>query len=180
MTDDMTSFELQQEVDKILNRANTLADASEHLDTPEHTETETLASNSSFPASNTPILTESNANKKTPIKFKVRKVSGQESNNTQKNSHNKSKHLKSTQLQYDQCVNRIDKINKEVNFLKRLLPPYNVDIDYHTRVKIDKAIDKLNMKNDELSKKKYQLGITLSRLWRDFDDSEIWVRSVSN
>ena len=36
------------------------------------------------------------------------------------------------------------------------------------------------MKQDELDKKKYSLGITISRLWRDNSDSDIWVRSVSN
>ncbi|CAH6720519.1 hypothetical protein CLIB1444_04S01882 [[Candida] jaroonii] len=110
-----------------------------------------------------------------PIKFKVRKVS---SDIPKPKSNNKQ--VQSVQLQYDQCTNKITKIQKEIDFLNNLLPPYNVEIDYHTRTKITRAIEKLTNKIDEIEKKKYNLGITLSRLWRDLDDSDIWVRTVSN
>lgn len=134
-----------------------------------------------------------NSNKK-PIKFTVRKVSHEPikiSNKTNERqfsqgkkqvveSHKAYEQIKATQLKYDQYVTRIGKIDKEIDFLVKLLPPYNVEIDYSTRTKITKAIEKLKMKQDELDKKKYSLGITISRLWRDNSDSDIWVRSVSN
>lgn len=134
-----------------------------------------------------------NSNKK-PIKFTVRKVSHEPikiSNKTNERqfsqgkkqvveSHKAYEQIKATQLKYDQYVTRIGKIDKEIDFLVKLLPPYNVEIDYATRTKITKAIEKLKMKQDELDKKKYSLGITISRLWRDNSDSDIWVRSVSN
>lgn len=128
---------------------------------------------------------------KRPIKFKVRKVShgpvensstGRKVSTGKSQSENpKSKpNLKASQEKYDQYVNRIGKINKEIDFLVNLLPPYNVEIDYATRTKITRAIEKLKMKQDELEKKKYSLGMTISRLWRDYDDSDVWIRSFSN
>ncbi|RCK57885.1 hypothetical protein Cantr_06146 [Candida viswanathii] len=85
--------------------------------------------------------------------------------------------LQKAQHKYEQYDARITKIEKEINFLTQLLPPYNVEVDYNTRVKITKAIEKLRMKQDEVDKKKYDLGITISRLWRNLDDgSNIWVR----
>ena len=92
------------------------------------------------------------------------------------NKHDMAK-LKKAQDKYEQYGARITKIDKEINFLTQLLPPYNVEVDYNTRVKITKAIDKLRMKQDEVDKKKYDLGITISRLWRHLDDgSNTWVR----
>lgn len=130
---------------------------------------------------------------KKPIKFTVRKVSHEpiKFNNKTNGMQIKSRkegvesqktlqHIKASQLKYDQYVTRINKINKEIEFLIKLLPPYNVEVDYATRNKITKAIEKLKMKQDELDKKKYSLGITISRLWRENNDSDIWVRSVSN
>ncbi|KAK6872075.1 hypothetical protein K6H11_003217 [Candida tropicalis] len=85
--------------------------------------------------------------------------------------------LEKAQAKYEQYGARITKIDKEINFLTQLLPPYNVEVDYNTRVKITKAIEKLRMKQDEIDKRKYDLGITISRLWRHLDDgSNIWVR----
>lgn len=91
-----------------------------------------------------------------------------------------TKALAASQEKYDLYSSRIDKINKEIDFLNNLLPPYNVEIDYTTRTKIVRAIEKLRTKQDELSKKKYSLGITISRLWREQDAGTMWVRSVSN
>lgn len=91
----------------------------------------------------------------------------------------KQTQLQQNQQKYDLYVNRIDKINKEISFLTNLLPPYNVEIDYVTRTKITKAIEKLQMKQDEIEKKKYSLGISISRLWREHNENEIFVRSVS-
>lgn len=140
-----------------------------------------------------------------PVKFTVRKVSrdtialpesgaasqskqrtyaygnipeNREKAKDRKNSEKVSQ-LQTNQAKYDQYAARIEKINKEVNFLTNLLPPYNVEIDYVTRTKITKAIEKLRMKQDEIEKKKYSLGISISRLWREHDESEIFVRSVS-
>lgn len=132
--------------------------------------------------------------KKKPIKFTVRKVSHgaikspvlESSNSANQQKHpkkvplNMSEHLKATQAKYDQYVARIAKIDKEIAFLSNLLPPHNVEVDYATRTKITRAIEKLRMKQDEIEKKKYGVGITISRLWREHDDSDIWVRSVSN
>lgn len=87
--------------------------------------------------------------------------------------------LDQTQSQFDQYHSRIVKIEKEISFLTNLLPPYNVEIDYSTRLKINKAIEKLTMKKDEIEKKKYTLGITLSRLSRELDNRDIWVRAAS-
>lgn len=87
--------------------------------------------------------------------------------------------LQHNQQKYDEYAARIEKISKEVDFLTNLLPPYNVEIDYVTRTKITKAIEKLRMKQDEIEKNKYSLGISISRLWREHDESEIFVRSVS-
>lgn len=144
------------------------------------------------------------ANKRKPIKFTVRKVSHEPVNappsdlasqnelNTKQHhkqhsrqssdasKHNPQRALAASQAKYDQYTNRIDKINKEIDFLNNLLPPYNVEIDYTTRTKIVRAIEKLRTKQDELSKKKYSLGITISRLWREQDAGTMWVRSVSN
>ncbi|EMG45460.1 hypothetical protein G210_4355, partial [Candida maltosa Xu316] len=87
--------------------------------------------------------------------------------------------LEKAQRKYEDYDYRIIKIDKEINFLTRLLPPYNVEVDYNTRVKITKAIEKLRMKQDEIDKKKYDLGITISRLWRNLDEGrDIWVRKV--
>ncbi|CCG25450.1 hypothetical protein CORT_0C00720 [Candida orthopsilosis Co 90-125] len=88
------------------------------------------------------------------------------------------KKLNAAQHKYDQYEARIGKIDKEIQFLTNLLPPYNVDVDYTTRVKIQRAIEKLRGKQDELARKKYGLGITISRLWRASEGSEIWVRKV--
>lgn len=88
------------------------------------------------------------------------------------------KKLSAAQHKYDQYEARIVKIDKEIQFLTNLLPPYNVDVDYNTRVKIQRAIEKLKGKQDELARKKYGLGITISRLWRASEGSEIWVRKV--
>lgn len=142
---------------------------------------------------------------KKPVKFTVRKVS--QNTITTPNSHHlqrrtreyaygnlpqnrqaaqerktltKSEQLQQYQAKYDLHVLKISKINKEIDFLTNLLPPYNVEVDYNTRTKITRAIEKLRGKQDEIEKKKYSLGITISRLWREHDDSEIWVRSVSN
>lgn len=92
----------------------------------------------------------------------------------------KTEQLETSQAKYDLYTAKIAKINKEIDFLTNLLPPYNVEIDYNTRTKITRAIEKLRAKQDEIEKKKYTLGITISRLWREHDNSEIWVRSVSN
>ncbi|ODV79323.1 uncharacterized protein CANTADRAFT_90413 [Suhomyces tanzawaensis NRRL Y-17324] len=127
--------------------------------------------------------------KKKPIKFTVRKVShepiqsptlgaGSKTKGTDVKEHDRDK-LELAQAKYDHCVNKINKIDKEIDFLTKLLPPYNVEIDYATRTKITKAIEKLRMRQDEIEKKKYSLGITISRLWRVHDDSDIWVRQCS-
>ncbi|KAG2736969.1 hypothetical protein G9P44_001059 [Scheffersomyces stipitis] len=87
--------------------------------------------------------------------------------------------LNKAQHKYDSYENRIRKIDKEIEFLTKLLPPYNVEIDYATRTKITKAVEKLRMKQDEIEKKKYSLGITISRLWRGHEGTDIWVRSFS-
>lgn len=139
---------------------------------------------------------------KKPVKFTVRKVS-RDTINTSGNSSNgqrqysygnlpqnqepkerkpltKNEQLQRSQSKYDLYAVRVEKINKEIDFLTNLLPPYNVEIDYATRNKIARAIEKLKMKQDEIQKKKYSLGITLSRLWREHDERELWVRSVSN
>ncbi|KAI5952692.1 hypothetical protein KGF54_003559 [Candida jiufengensis] len=84
--------------------------------------------------------------------------------------------LKQSQQKYDQYEIRIIKIEKEIEFLLQLLPPYNVEIDYNTRTKINKAIEKLKLKQEEIIMKKYNLGIVISRLWRNHESSEIWVR----
>mgnify|MGYP004708243501 CR=1 FL=1 len=148
------------------------------------------------------------APKKKAIKFTVRKVSHEyisspdpnatngnsenmfsvtktaESNNTNKlhstlSAENPThKIMIQSQEKYDYYTKKIDKIIKEIEFLQNLLPPYNVEIDYPTRTKIYSAIEKLKNKQDELEKKKYALGITISRLWRQKkDDSDFWVRS---
>lgn len=139
---------------------------------------------------------------KKPVRFTVRKVSRDTSDTTpnategreylygnipenraraqeRKNSEKMSQ-LHHSQRKHAEYSARIDKINKEIEFLTNLLPPYNVEIDYATRTKITRAIEKLRMKQDEVEKKKYTLGITISRLWREHDESAIWVRSVSN
>ena len=91
-----------------------------------------------------------------------------------------TKALAASQEKYDLYSSRMEKTNKEIDFWNNLLPPYNVEIDYTTRTKIVRAIEKLRTKQDELSKKKYSLGITISRLWREQDAGTMWVRSVSN
>ncbi|KAK6461393.1 hypothetical protein DFJ63DRAFT_314024 [Scheffersomyces coipomensis] len=88
--------------------------------------------------------------------------------------------LRIAEYKYEQYQERIIKIDKEIEFLLNLLPPYNVEIDYSTRTKINKAIEKLKMKQDEIEKKKYSLGITISRLWRGHEESDIWIRNFSN
>lgn len=144
------------------------------------------------------------AGEKKPVKFTVRKVSRDtisipEKQKTregreylygnipenralaqQRKASDKLSQLQYSQQKYDQYEARIEKINKEIAFLTNLLPPYNVEIDYATRSKITRAIEKLRMKQDEIGKKKYSLGITISRLWREHDENDIWVRSVSN
>lgn len=142
------------------------------------------------------------AENKKPIKFTVRKVSREENvtipsrtspkprqyaygnlpENRKKAAERRSgdSTLQKNQEKYDLYVNRLDKIDKEIEFLLNLLPPYNVEIDYATRNKITRAVEKLRMKRDEIEKKKYSLGMSISRMWRDYDDNETWVRSVSN
>lgn len=143
-------------------------------------------------------------NPKKPIKFTVRKVShdyvtSPEPNHptsrnvsgnrptSEANGSPTAESLAAAQLQrnvaqsqhrYDQYSRKIEKIEKEIDFLRNLLPPFNVEIDYATRNKITNAVEKLKMKQDELEKKKYSLGISISRLWRSMDDNEIWVRSM--
>lgn len=129
---------------------------------------------------------------KKPIKFTVRKVSRDTVNvdRGRKNylygnlAENRNKpnslQLQHTQARFDMYETKIDKIDKEIAFLTNLLPPFNVEIDYATRNKITHAIEKLRTKKDEVEKKRYHLGITLSRLWREHDNNEIFVRSVSN
>ncbi|KAI5961637.1 uncharacterized protein KGF55_003954 [Candida pseudojiufengensis] len=88
-----------------------------------------------------------------------------------------SEKLKKSQQKYDQYEHKIIKIEKEIEFLKKLLPPFNVEINYETRIKINKAIEKLNSKKEEIIMKKYKLGILISRIWRNYEEnSEIWVR----
>lgn len=140
---------------------------------------------------------------KKPVKFTVRKVSRETINTSATPASNgqrqyqygnlpenrepkerkpltKNEHLQRSQAKYDLYTMRVEKINKEISFLTNLLPPYNVEIDYATRNKIARAIEKLKMKQDEIEKKKYSLGIALSRLWREQDERELWVRSVSH
>ncbi|KGQ91113.1 hypothetical protein MEU_03118 [Candida albicans P37005] len=107
-----------------------------------------------------------------------RKSSVNSNGDSQEHKHQQELHkLRKIEEKYDQYELRIEKIDKEIAYLKKLLPPYNVQIDYNTRVKINKAIEKLSMKKDEIDKKKYDLGITISRLWRNLGDGkEIWVR----
>lgn len=100
------------------------------------------------------------------IKFTVRKPSDPPKN-----------HFKHLQRDYDNYNLRIEKINKEIDFLLGLLPPYNVEIDYKTRTKVNNAIEKLKNKQDELEKKKYDLGIVILRQWRNLDEGDLWVRS---
>ncbi|KAK6205564.1 uncharacterized protein RJT21DRAFT_118062 [Scheffersomyces amazonensis] len=147
-------------------------------------------------------------NKKKPVKFTVRKVSHepivspltspilqnhpipniQKNNNirviSQTNEDNQAikdgEKVRVAEYKYEQYQERIQKIEKEIVFLSNLLPPYNVEIDYSTRTKITKAIEKLKMKQDEIEKKKYTLGITISRLRRDHEESDIWIRNFSN
>ncbi|EGW31772.1 uncharacterized protein SPAPADRAFT_62367 [Spathaspora passalidarum NRRL Y-27907] len=88
----------------------------------------------------------------------------------------KTKKLRHAQHKYDLYNEKIAKIDKEIEFLEKLLPPYNVEIDYNTRNKITRAIDKLKSKQDELRKRSYELGITISRLWREQEGSDIWVK----
>ncbi|CAK7892987.1 hypothetical protein CAAN4_H12640 [[Candida] anglica] len=142
--------------------------------------------------------------KKKPIRFTVRKVSHDLISSPDSNSYstssrktsgtsvssnsspttdsiaaaNAEKNMAYTQQKYDQYAKKIEKITKEIEFLQNLLPPYNVEVDYATRLKINNAVEKLKAKQDELSKKKYLLGISISRLWRNMDDSDIWVRSM--
>ncbi|CAH2352229.1 hypothetical protein CLIB1423_06S01706 [[Candida] railenensis] len=161
---------------------------------------ETATDIAATPTSSIPI--------KKPIKFTVRKVSHDyvtspepNSYNTRKSSGSRSgsdgggvgnnspttESLATIQLQenvahsqekYDQYSKKIEQIQKEIVFLQNLLPPYNVTVDYQTRIKITNAVEKLKMKRDEWEKKKYSLGITISRLWRSMDDNDIWVRSM--
>lgn len=142
------------------------------------------------------------AENKKPIKFTVRKVSREDNvtipsrslpkarpyaygnlpENRKKAAERRSgdSTLQKNQEKFDLYVKRLDKIDKEIDFLLNLLPPYNVEIDYATRSKITRAVEKLRMKRDEIEKKKYSLGMSISRMWRDYDDNETWVRSVSN
>lgn len=157
-----------------------------------------LPSNMTPPES--PVLPK---NEKKPIKFTVRKVSrdtisipeagkqqrpreyayGNLPENREKGHQRKPSdkvsQLQQQQAKYDLYARHVEKINKEVRFLTNLLPPYNVEIDYATRTKITRAIEKLRMKQDEIEKKKYTLGISISRLWREYDENDTWVRTVS-
>lgn len=155
-----------------------------------------------LPPVTSPSLVLPKAGSKKPIKFTVRKVSREENvtipSRTHTTSHqyaygnipenrkklterkSESTVLQQNQEKYDSYVNRLDKIDKEINFLLDLLPPYNVEIDYATRNKIARAVEKLRMKRDEVEKKKHTLGMSISRMWREFDENETWVRSVSN
>ncbi|CAK9438987.1 uncharacterized protein LODBEIA_P32110 [Lodderomyces beijingensis] len=145
-----------------------------------------------------------NVKKNKPIKFTVRKVShepinsgnpnysfkpSQNKNSPQGSAVGTSDHqdssklkskLKSAQSKYCDYEVRVIKIQKEIEFLTQLLPPYNVEIDYSTRVKINKAIEKLKNKQDEVEKKKYTLGMTISRLTRGYEGGEIWVRKFDS
>lgn len=132
-----------------------------------------------------------------PVKFTVRKVSSEtissanglpsekahqplytfQTSNQSAKDNEKVMHI---QKKYDSYKSRIIKIDKEIEFLLGLLPPYNVEIDYKTRTKINNAIEKLKMKQDELEKKKYELGIILSRLWRGQDENDLWVRNFGH
>ncbi|ABN64611.2 predicted protein, partial [Scheffersomyces stipitis CBS 6054] len=154
------------------------------------------------PEDKTLPLPKPNAQAKKPIRFTVRKVSHeppsiklqsrrQRRQQEQKQSKTRvvdptgeeatreREKLNRAQHKYDSYENRIRKIDKEIEFLTKLLPPYNVEIDYATRTKITKAVEKLRMKQDEIEKKKYSLGITISRLWRGHEGTDIWVRSFS-
>ncbi|RLV94963.1 hypothetical protein JA1_001410 [Spathaspora sp. JA1] len=91
-------------------------------------------------------------------------------------SNSKTDKLKHVQSKYDSCNEKIAKIDKEIEFLEKLLPPYNVEIDYTTRNKITRAIEKLKTKQDEIRKQQYEMGITISRLWREQEGSDIWVK----
>lgn len=129
-----------------------------------------------------------------PIKFTVRKVSSETISSPvlpksqtfgstytfQSNQPKDQDKLKLLRRKYDSYTKRVEKINKEIGFLEGLLPPYNVEIDYKTRVKVGNAIEKLKMKQDELEKKKYELGIVLSRLWRGQDENDLWVRNFGH
>lgn len=157
---------------------------------------------------NASVLAEADAlprSEKKPIKFTVRKVSRDtikipDGSSAKANSpreyaygnlpenrgkvherkaSDKASQLQHSQAKYDSYTARIEKISKEIDFLTNLLPPFNVEIDYATRTKITRAIERLQMKKDEVEKKKYSIGITISRLWREHDENEIWVRSVS-
>lgn len=121
---------------------------------------------------------------KKAVKFTVRKVSHEStktSNSRAVKSGNadqkKLDQLRRSQGKYDHYNSKINKIEKEINFLQNLLlPPQNYDVDFSTRNKIASAIVKLNNKKEEVEKKKYNIGISISRLWRFQDESDIWVR----
>lgn len=139
------------------------------------------------PAVVSPITPQSSTPKvKKGLKFTVRKVSRESPADVSKplpdlaEAAREMEKLKLAQAKYAQYESRIVKIEKEIEFLSNLLPPYNVEVDYATRTKISRAIEKLRMKQDELDRKKYGIGITISRLWREHDDSDIWVRSFNN
>lgn len=124
--------------------------------------------------------------KKAP-KFTVKRIDLQSKKNTvslassMDPSHIKDEErLLAAQRKHDAYTNRIAKIEKEIAFLLNLLPPYNVEIDYATRTKITRAIEKLRMKQDELKRKKYDLGISILRLWRGHDENDMWVKGFSN
>lgn len=133
------------------------------------------------------LLTSSNPFIKKAPKFTVKRIDLQSKKNTvslassMDPSQIKDKdRLLAAQKKHDAYTNRISKIEKEIVFLLNLLPPYNVEIDYATRTKITRAIEKLRMKQDELMRKKYDLGITILRLWRGHDENDLWVKGFSN
>ncbi|CAN3372950.1 hypothetical protein DIRU0_C13080 [Diutina rugosa] len=151
--------------------------------------------NTTLPSENGDVLlspqsdssTSSNPFIKKAPKFTVKRIDSQSKKNTvslassMDPSQIKDKdRLLAAQKKHDAYTNRISKIEKEIVFLSNLLPPYNVEIDYATRTKITRAIEKLRMKQDELMRKKYDLGITISRLWRGHDENDLWVKGFSN
>lgn len=134
-----------------------------------------------------------------PIRFTVRKVSHEPikspdglfsksakstpvlGNSTSSESdQNKLKQLRKAQSKHDYYSSKIKKIDKEIDFLNNLLvPPQNYDVDFPTRIKIGSAVEKLLLKKDELEKKKYTVGVTISRLWRFQEESDIWIKGFN-
>ena len=132
--------------------------------------------------SNSPLLNDRQQNLHNYLKKQQQQQQQQQQYHHHHHHHQQAdtRKLESAQAKYSSYENRIVKIEKEIDFLTQLLPPYNVEVDYSTRVKIQNAIEKLRNKQDEIEKKKYTLGITISRLWRGHEGSEIWVRKFDN